>query len=73
MSYDEVLNKRSYLTLILLNAAIPSVKPFDEQQDDNDEQQDDNDDIDAIAQRASKKSSKKNSYQEVDDVFMNLM
>jgi hypothetical protein len=74
MSYDEVLNKRSYLTLILLNAAIPSVKPFDEQQQDDDEQQQaDSDDIDAIAQRASKKGSKKNSYQEVDDVFMRLM
>lgn len=31
MSYDEVLNRRSYLTLILLNRAIPGIKPFDEQ------------------------------------------
>ena len=31
MSYDEVVYKRSYINLILLNAAIPSVKPFDEE------------------------------------------
>ncbi len=35
MSYDEVVFKRSYLNLLLLNAAIPSIKPLDE---DNDEQ-----------------------------------
>lgn len=34
MSYDEVVFKRSYLNLLLLNAAIPSIKPLDE---DNDE------------------------------------
>ena len=34
MSYDEVVFKRSYLNLILLNRAIPGFKPFDEEKDD---------------------------------------
>jgi len=33
MSYEEILYKRSYINLILLNRAIPSVKPFDEDDD----------------------------------------
>lgn len=39
MSYEEVVFKRSYINLILLNAAIPSVKPFEEEEkevDNND-------------------------------------
>lgn len=34
MSYDEVVFKRSYLNLLLLNAAIPSIKPLDENNDE---------------------------------------
>lgn len=34
MSYDEVVFKRSYLNLLLLNAAIPSIKPLDEDNED---------------------------------------
>lgn len=34
MSYDEVVFRRSYLNLILLNRAIPGFKPFDEDKDD---------------------------------------
>lgn len=34
MSYDEVVFKRSYLNLILLNRAIPGFKPFDEDKED---------------------------------------
>lgn len=30
MSYDEVVFKRSYINLLLLNAAIPGIKPFEE-------------------------------------------
>lgn len=30
MSYEEVVFKRSYINLLLLNAAIPGIKPFDE-------------------------------------------
>ena len=33
MSYEEVVFKRSYLNLILLNRAIPGIKPFDERND----------------------------------------
>ena len=29
MSYEEVVFKRSYINLILLNRAIPGMKPFD--------------------------------------------
>lgn len=34
MSYDEVVFKRSYINLILLNRAIPGIKPFDKDGDD---------------------------------------
>lgn len=37
MSYDEVVFKRSYVNLLLLNAAIPSVKPLDEEEENNTE------------------------------------
>lgn len=37
MSYDEVVFKRSYVNLLLLNAAIPSVKPLDEKEENNTE------------------------------------
>ena len=30
MSYEEVVFKRSYINLLLLNAAIPGIKPMDE-------------------------------------------
>lgn len=35
MSYDEVVFKRSYINLLLLNAAIPGIKPFDENDTSN--------------------------------------
>lgn len=31
MSYEEVVFKRSYINLLLLNAAIPGYKPYDEE------------------------------------------
>ena len=34
MSYEEVVFKRSYINLILLNRAIPGIKPFNEKDDD---------------------------------------
>lgn len=34
MSYEEVVYKRSYINLILLNAAIPGVKPIGEEKED---------------------------------------
>jgi hypothetical protein len=36
MSYDEVVFKRSYLNLLLLNAAIPSIKPYNEYNENSD-------------------------------------
>lgn len=35
MSYEEVVFKRSYINLLLLNAAIPGIKPMDDL-DEND-------------------------------------
>lgn len=34
MSYEEVVFKRSYINLLLLNAAIPSIKPLDEEDEE---------------------------------------
>lgn len=34
MSYEEITNKRSYLNILLLNAAIPGTKPKDEDKDE---------------------------------------
>lgn len=31
MSYEEIVFKRSYINLLLLNAAIPGHKPYDEE------------------------------------------
>jgi hypothetical protein len=36
MSYDEVVFRRSYINLILLNRAIPGIKPFDKRKQDAD-------------------------------------
>lgn len=33
MSYEEITNKRSYLNILLLNAAIPGSKPKEEEED----------------------------------------
>lgn len=33
MSFDEVVSKRAYLNIILLNAAIPGMKPVDSEGD----------------------------------------
>ena len=34
MSYEEVVFKRSYLNLLLLNRAIPGYKPFDKKEEE---------------------------------------
>lgn len=39
MSYEEVVFKRSYLNLVLLNAAIPSVKPYKKEGEDKSEEE----------------------------------
>lgn len=38
MSYEEVVYKRSYINLILLNAAIPGMKPIEEKNEKVDKQ-----------------------------------
>lgn len=35
MSYEEVVFKRSYINLLLLNAAIPGIKPLEEEETNN--------------------------------------
>jgi hypothetical protein len=32
MSYNEIVFKRSYINILLLNRAIPGIKPFDEEE-----------------------------------------
>jgi hypothetical protein len=46
MSYDEVVFRRSYINLILLNRAIPGIKPFDKRKQDADSSAASDDDID---------------------------
>ncbi len=38
MSYEEVVFRRSYINLILLNAAIPGIKPLDEEDNETENQ-----------------------------------
>ena len=38
MSYEEVVFRRSYINLILLNAAIPGIKPLDEEENETENQ-----------------------------------
>lgn len=66
MSYDEVMFKRSYLTLILLNRAIPSVKPFDAA-DEQQEQQE------ATVQSNTINQSQRTRYKNMDELFMSMM
>lgn len=66
MSYDEVMFKRSYLTLILLNRAIPSVKPFDAD-DEQQEQQE------TTVQRNTINQSQRTRYKNMDELFMSMM
>lgn len=37
MSYEEVVFRRSYLNLMLLNAAIPGIRPHDEEDEDEEQ------------------------------------
>lgn len=43
MSYEEVVFKRSYLNLILLNRAIPGYKPVEDNSKKNNKTNEDND------------------------------
>lgn len=42
MSYDEIVNKRSYKTLLLLNASIPSFKSDKEEKEEGKRKRTDN-------------------------------
>lgn len=57
MSYEEVVFKRSYLNLILLNRAIPGYKPLDEKESNSKD--------------LNKQSKKVNVH--ANDFFMNFM
>lgn len=65
MSYDEVVFKRSYLNLILLNRAIPGFKPFIEDGED--------DDVLDIEQMIESGSMPKNKAMHAGNFFMNFM
>lgn len=65
MSYEEVVFERSYLTLLLLNRAIPGIAPLDS---------DNNDDTDGVERRVkSKVTHKKIEESCAADFFMNMI
>lgn len=65
MSYDEILYKRSYINLILLNRAIPGIKPFDEKDNNKYNEGDTVTYEDALAECDGETNG--------DDFFMSLM
>lgn len=71
MSYDEVVFKRSYLNLILLNAAIPSIKPLEEESEQ--EQQTDGDGFTYEQESNQRTPVRKTKYRNMDELFMSLM
>lgn len=58
MSYEEVVFKRSYGNIMLLNKAIPSYRSYKDYNDDN-ENLDTEDDYIAAMRKAKKKTEKK--------------
>lgn len=58
MSYDEVVFKRSYLNLILLNRAIPGFKPLDNEEENE-------------SKKKTKRKKEKDIH--ANDYFMNFM
>ena len=59
MSWHEILFERSFLNLILLNRAIPGVKPFKNKEEDGEEESEELDD--------------KTKLKRTNDFFMGLM
>lgn len=59
MSYEEVVFERSYINLILLNRAIPGIKPFESEKEEGSEP------------KEKKKKILKEQY--AGDFFMNFM
>lgn len=66
MSYDEVVFKRSYLNLILLNRAIPGFKPFGEDEEDDEDMFD-------FEQATIGVKKPKNKSMHAGNFFMNFM
>lgn len=66
MSYDEVVFKRSYLNLILLNRAIPSYKPIDEKKKKEQGKDIETEDFDEI-------DTENEDSKHANDFFMNFM
>ena len=60
MSYEEVVFKRSYINIILLNRSIPSFD-FDKESIEDD------------VKESTKKNPKKQTYNNANDLFMSLM
>ena len=60
MSYEEVVFKRSYINIILLNRSIPSFD-FDKESIEDD------------VKESTKKKPKKQTYNNANDLFMSLM
>ena len=69
MSYDEVVFKRSYINILLLNSSIPSVKPSDVDRDEEESEEDETIHNRPIKRRAVKKEEQMNPNQ----FFMNFM
>lgn len=66
MSYDEVVFKRSYLNLILLNRAIPGFKPFDDEDDEESG-------VNIKRSKKKKKNKAKERNVHANDFFMDFM
>lgn len=69
MSYDEVVFKRSYLNLVLLNRAIPGIKPFNE----DGEGEEDDDELLEFIDKDCNVASKAKGAKHASDFFMNFM
>lgn len=66
MSYEEVVFKRSYLNLVLLNRAIPGYKPLDEKEKKEQGKYIETEDFDEI-------DTENEGSEHANDFFMNFM
>lgn len=66
MSYEEVVFKRSYLNLILLNRAVPGYKPLDEKGKGKQSKDIETEDFDEI-------DTENEGSEHANDFFMNFM
>lgn len=66
MSYEEVVFKRSYLNLILLNRAIPGYKPIDDEKKDKQQKYPEAEEYEDI-------KDENEDMEHANDFFMNFM